>query len=169
MAAAVPLLETIISATDTQIKAITSPVNLSSLVDQELPRFPSRWEKLKGSLNTTTGQLDYVFIDCESVTGQEGPAAGERYSIYNFVIYYYGLRLNDANWHQKCQRVAQSIVAKIDGNTSIFQSSSQRQLFTPETADVRSQGIIDMLDEQGRDFKIFEAQITFQVEARRWP
>lgn len=168
MGAASPLLEDVVSGTSGQIAAITTPVDLSGKVEDYLPRFETRWEDLRTHQDTTTGQLDWVYLDVESTEAIEGPAAGERYQLYNVVAWYYAIRKNVATFKLDADKVAQSIVAKVNGNASIFRIGSQRQLFTAEVMNVRSAAFVDLPDEDGNPERVYEAQLIMQVEARDW-
>lgn len=106
---------------------------------------------------------DLLLVSCASAPATEGPAAGENYTVYNFTIRYLSVEVIDPQWSRIAQRGAERVRDQLDGNLNVFAINGQRQLRTEETV------ALEALEHKPiGDNQVYEARITFSVEARRW-
>lgn len=170
MADTVPTMAQITDAVKTAIEAVSSPVNLSGLVFDRVPRFDSVWEELKTFQSLPSGQLDVVYVTCEEVDEVEPDdgASGEVYSLFNVSIRYWSVRSNVEDWDLDARAVAESIRSAVSKNQSIFSIGGKRQLVTPETVTVQEQGFAEEADEHGDPQRFWKSEMRAVVEGRRF-
>ena len=160
MPTAVPALEAVLTAIQTEIDAVNFATG--SVIVTDL-KFESELEGIEAYKQAGDGS-----IDLWRVTGTpdeiEGDAPGEAYSIYDILCEYWNVREGDANWEKGGRQQVEAIRERLNGNANVFRPSGQTSVFgTPETATVEDQGL-----EFVEDQLVFKARIRLRVEARRW-
>lgn len=164
MADAVPSLEDVLTATKAEMDEISS---LGTVYTSFHDREDDEEFLLKGGF-LPSASFDVFFVELAAAPNREGEAAGEIFVFYQGEIRYWSMRTNNADWSKAARQKAESVVAKLTGNPSVFRIGGQVQLQTGETVDIISHGESAIRGGENGDQKVYQTVLRFTVEARRW-
>jgi hypothetical protein len=162
MAAASPTIETALTNVKTVLDAVGS---LGTVVTYD-HKFEVEMEYLETIQNRSTGALDLWIVDLLGADTSE-PTGGEIMEFYRLRARYFNIRKNSATWGQTARQQLEAGRTAISRSATVFAASGQRQLETPETADIASFGKEEVSDFRGTQ-TVFMGDLRFTVEARRW-
>lgn len=114
------------------------------------------------------GKLDLWLIENPSIDETEGEATGENYSIYNFMIRYFSVRVGAGaeDWSREAILQSEIVRDELNKKASIFAIGGQRHVLeTPETVSMASAAFVTIGEEGHR---VYEIQLTLSVEAQRF-
>lgn len=161
MSAASPTLGTVLDAVVAAINGISS-IGTALGYDAPLASLTEFIDK-GGYVNQTTGTMNLWLCSADAPREVEGEAVGEVYVIYPIRIRYLSSRKGEADWSREALDKAVAVMDAVSKATSVFAISSQRQLRTPETISVRSNGFTTV---EGQ--LLYEVVLVLEAEARRW-
>ena len=161
--AAIPTLETVITA----IKAVMDAISSLGTVLTGYETLEDQVEVVERGNYISSGSMNLWFLELDAIDELEGDSPGEVYEQYNIIIRYWSLRTNNADWSKEARTKAESVRDALSGLASVFSVGSQRQLRTPETVGIASHGPASIRGTEGEQM-IYQTVLRLSVEARRW-
>lgn len=125
-------------------------------------RLPTEAEMLRELESAATDYAVDLWLVSATVRAQEGPAVGERYSLYRFECRYLCVRRGEEETSLDAHVVAERARTAIEANPAIFQIGGQYPLYTDETVEQEGRFV------DRENSRYFETILRFTVEARRW-
>lgn len=164
MPAPVPTLDDFIAGIKTVMDAINPTIG--TVVDRRHTYEDDVSYIVRNSL-ITSGTLKLWQIDLADDDPSEGLASQEFYTVHTVDIEQWSVETGDADWSKTARNRGVTVCNELTGDAAVFAIAGQRQLFTPETAQILFHGKDQIIGVEGPQM-IYKTIVRVLGEARRW-
>ncbi len=159
MANPTPTIDQVLNAVVAEMNSMTPlPEGAVLYFEGHLPSEAELLRKYRDAVNQSAD----VWLVSADVDSEEGPAPGELYSLYRVRVRYLSVRVDEEEWSRQALFEAERVRTELEANAGVFAIGGQRQLRATEAISVDGA----FKDVEGS--QVFEANLRFTVEARRW-
>lgn len=163
MADSTPTLEQVYAAVVGELNAMSPLPGVIYHYENYLDEEQELIEKVQH--HDASAECKLLLVSCPSIEEVEDGAVGENYSVFHMRVRLVHVISMDPQWSRIAQRIAERVRTQLNKNQNVFAIGGQRQLLTPETVQLEELGQ-KPVGEGGT--MTYQANLLFQVEARRW-